>query len=175
MVVGGVDNAGDARQILTATSGVVATGEAFAAVDGATNAGAGLPVLGTGAGFYQPIFPMIFNGATWDRQFVCSLSLPISTAGGGTTQIIPLAGATVIRICHISLSWDAAVDWRIVEGTGANCVTDTADLTDDYHNITAIGLDFGAEAALRGGAGNAVCITQTGAGNSGGVVSYAQF
>lgn len=175
VVIGGVDNAGDVRQILTATSGVVATGEALAAVDGASNAGAGLPVLGTGAGFYQPIFPMAFNGATWDRQFLCSESAPISTVGAGTTEIIALAGTTIIRICHISLSWDAVVDFRIVEGTGVNCADGTSNITANYLDLSAIALDMGADAALRSSAGGAICITQTGAGNSGGVITYAQF
>lgn len=175
VVIGGVDNAGNAEQILTASSGVIATGEAFTAIDGASNAGAGLPVLGAGSGYYQPVWPLHFNGATWDRDFVCAQSAPVSTAGAGTAQIIALSGTTVIRVCHVSLSWDAAVDFRLVYGTGANCGTGTTNMTADYQNTTALALDFGNESALRGAAGNAVCLVQTGAGNSGGVVSYAQF
>lgn len=174
VVVGGVDNLGNAEQLAVSDLGILLLGLRSDAVDGVANSEAGRLMSTTGR-FYPSTFPHLFNGTTWDRSFICSQSVPISTAGAGTTQIIALSGTTVIRICHISLSWDAAVDFRIVQGTGANCGTGTANMTADYQNTTALALDFVPESSLRSAAGNAVCITQGGAGNSGGVVSYAQF
>lgn len=184
--IGGVDGPGNVQRMLIDTTGrlmVMASPAYPVHIEGTTGVGnppgGQEPVTIAGIDTAGNIERLLTSPAgelhTLNAGFSCSLSAPISTAGAGTTQIIALAGTTVIRICHISLSWDAAVDWRIVRGTGANCATGTVNMTDDYRNITAIGLDFGAEAALRGGAGSAVCMTQTGAGNSGGVVSYAQF
>ena len=175
LVIGGRDGGGDARLLFVATDGQLPLGWAVPGADTVNNAAQGLLRNAAGTTLFLGMFQYSFNGATWDRQFVCSESAPIATAGAGTTQIIALNGTTVIRICHISLSWDAAVDFRLVRGTGANCGTGTANLTADYQNTTAVALDFGVDAALRATAGDAVCMTQTGVGNSGGVVIYAQF
>lgn len=175
VIVGGVSPTGNAQQVVVTSVGIPATTLQFAALDGSSNAQQGLLQTQNGTSIHLGIYSFLFNGITWDRHYVCAQSVPISTAGAGTSQIIALSGTTIIRICHISLSWDAAVDWRIVQGTGANCGTGTANLTADYQNITSIALDFGTDGAVRSAAGSAVCITQAGAGNSGGVVSYAQF
>ncbi|MBF6570524.1 MAG: hypothetical protein IVW54_16780 [Candidatus Binataceae bacterium] len=122
----------------------------------------------------QPTYPFKFNGATWDRDFTCPLSAPITfTAASGSLQIVAASGATIVRICHISISSSAASNWTIQYGTGANCGTGTAALTGAYNNVTTFALDFAG--TLRTPASQALCLNSSVAVTAGGVVTYAQF
>jgi hypothetical protein len=115
------------------------------------------------------------NAGTWFNEFGCTEQATISLTAG-TTQIIAAAASEVIRVCHISISWDATVDFSLVSGTGANCATGPANLTGVYRAITAIALDMeSSHASIRAAASQAVCVTQTGAANGGGVVVFARY
>lgn len=119
----------------------------------------------------------LIDGSTgsWFNEFGCTQQAAI-TLTAGTTEVVALSAGLRIRVCHISLSWDATVDFSLVEGTGSNCGTGTASLTGVYQDITGVALDLNSSnAPVRGSASNAVCVTQTGAANGGGVVVYARF
>lgn len=127
------------------------------------------------AGNSSAVWP---NDLSMESEFSCSQSAAISfTAGGaGSTEIIPLVLERIIRICHISFSGTVATNVKIVQGTGANCVTGPVDRTGPYQNVTSLALDFGSDGALRTTlTGQAVCLNVSGAVTIGGVVTFAQF
>ena len=149
-----------------------------ALTDGATNSP---DILGVGNGAvnvaaYSPTLPFAFNGATWDRQFVCPLSAPITfTASSGSLQIVGLTAAQIIRVCHVSLASDTATNITLQYGTGSNCAGGTTALTGAYNGVKTLALDFGPEAALRTASANAFCVSSSASATIGGVVSYAKF
>jgi len=103
----------------------------------------------------------------------CTLSRTISLAGAGSTEIVPLVANKRIYICHVSLSTTASEDIKLVQGTGANCAGAPSDLTGVYKSVLAIALDlFGM---LKTGSGQALCVNQSAAQVTGGVVIYAQY
>ncbi len=167
VLLGGLAGAGTVRGMVygfrtsgAATSGIVAQ------VEGEEATGA--------AATTNPLMEGLFNDAgTIEYGFVCDLSADFDITAG-TTQIIALAAGDIIRVCHISVSWDAVVDFAIVEGTGANCGTGTNSLTGTYQDINAMTLDYTSRGALRGAAAQALCVVQTGAANGGGSVTYQQ-
>ena len=150
------------------------TGAATAQTDGATNSPT-VPTVGAGPSAETvPSYPYKFNGATWDRDFVCPLSAPITyTAASGSLQIVAASGSTIIRVCHVSISTSVATNITLQYGTGSNCGTGTNPLTGAYNNVTSIALDlFGT---LRTPASQALCIVSSASVTAGGVVTYAQF
>jgi hypothetical protein len=157
--------------------GVVPANNSVGTSDGVTDASLNIMANGSGTYLYNFALPIVFNGSTWDRQFVCSLKTPVITLSDATrTVLVAASGATNIRICHIHFSTSgAAEEFTISTGTGSACGTGTA-VIDDYLNTTAIAMDFQPTAALRGGASNAVCVTQSGGAQTAKVVAiYAQF
>ena len=107
--------------------------------------------------------------------FVCNQSAVVNLTASGNTQIIALSASKSIRICHISLSFDAASNFSLREGTGSDCGTSDTALTGVYLAINSITLDFGADAALRGSSAQALCVLLSTTVNVGGVITYAQF
>lgn len=152
-------------------------GISLAQADGINNTASVIATgpTGTPTASFAQIFPYRFNGSTWDREFACTNRAAFDLAGAGNTQIIAASGTTSVRICHISLSTTPPEDIKFTEGTGANCVTGTADLTGLYKQVTALAFDFGSVGALRGSASQAICINQSSAQAAGGVVIYAQY
>jgi hypothetical protein len=148
-------------------------GISTAQADGISNTQT-IPAPGGVAGA-ERVFSHVFNGSTWDRAFICTNQAAITLTAAGNTQIIALSGSTVIRICHISIAAAAAEDIKITRGTGADCAGGTADVTGLYRSATSLALDFQPTAALRGAAGEAICINQSAMVNAGGVVVYAQY
>lgn len=104
----------------------------------------------------------------------CTLSAVIALTASGNTEIIAASGTTAIRICHISIAGPNVQDVRLTQGTGTNCGTGTSNLTGLYGSITSLAFDWGTGAALTATAGNAVCVNQSGANTTGGVVIYAR-
>ena len=109
------------------------------------------------------------------QGFSCTSSTTISITGSGNTQIIAAVTDQLVRICHISLSFDANSDFSIREGTGTDCGTNDIALTGTYLDINSIALDFGAVGALRNSASQALCLNFGSSVNAGGVITYAQF
>lgn len=120
--------------------------------------------------------PTLFNGATWDPEYSCTNSAPISVSGSGNTQILALTASAVIRICHISwsVSDGSALGVKLTTGTGSNCGTGTADLTGLYTS-PGVALDFGTSAALRGPTSAALCMNLASGVAVGGTLVYAKF
>ena len=150
-------------------------GVATAQADGASNT----PTLPTALGVASTVreYPFAFNGSTWDRQFACTNQTAVITLTDATrTVLVAASGSTNIRICHIHFTTSgAAEEVTLSSGTGSACGTGTA-VIDDYLNTTALVMDFQPTAALRGGASNAICVTQSGGAQTAKVFAiYAQF
>ena len=134
-----------------------------------------MPSVGAGPSAETvPSYPYKFNGATWDRDFVCTLSAPITfSAASGSVQIVGLASSQIIRVCHLSISSSAATNFTINYGTGSACGTGTNPLSGAYNNVTTLALDFFG--TLRTPASQALCLNSSVSITAGGTVTYAQF
>lgn len=108
-------------------------------------------------------------------EFRCDQQAAITLTAAGNTEIIALTAAQTIRICHVSIAMAASQDVKFTRGTGANCATGTADVTGLYRSVTSLALDFTNKAPLVGASGEAICVNQSAATNSGGVVIFAKF
>ena len=137
-------------------------------------AGAVTPVDGlSNAANVHQVYPFEWNGATWDRQLVCTSRAAIALAGAGNTQIVAAVAATRIRVCHLSLAFQAAVDVQVTEGTGANCAVGTANVTGLYEDVLTAAFDF--DSPLLGTLAQALCINLGAGITGGGVITYAQY
>lgn len=164
----------DGTVVTTVGGAGAAVATSVALADGvASNAARLLTPTGPVADAPAAALPMIFNGATWDRQFTCTQSAPITIPSNGTFQII--AGANVTRICHIVVGLSAASNIQLIEGTQAvsPCDTGTATLINTLPATLAYTDDFWG--GLRTASGAAVCLVVTSNVTGGGVVTYAQF
>lgn len=172
--VAGVTAAGG---VIPATQGPVVIGIASAgglarqafgmnAVDDGDN---GANMLSTGLS--------LFNGATYNREFQCTLSAAITLAAGTDVVIVTNGGgSTVTKICGFSFSSDTSADVTIRQGTGATCATNQVALSGAYENVLGLALDFGNNGALRTTvAARDVCLHFSAASTVGGIVTYAQF
>lgn len=168
---------GTAVAVLRPSSGSFASPSTInvAAADGSSNGGA-LTTKYLGGNGFPLIYPMIYNGATWDRSFYCNLTATVSVTAAATTQIIALSGTTKIRVCSFSVSMSAAGTAQWIQGTGANCGSTTANLT--AATTLATGTPWtvaaGQGAVFTGTAGNALCLAAV-TGNVVGFVTYAQY
>jgi hypothetical protein len=159
--------------------GIVPGGVSTAFADGVSNTGV-IPQAdnaGTPAAAAARVFPMNFNGSTWDRNFICPLNAKVALSGTGYTQIIALSGSTVIRLCKVfvtSSSGGSPVLNTITlgYGTGSNCASGTTDLL-AAGGVAGIDEDFGG--ALRTAAGNAFCVKEATANSDPVTVTYAQY
>jgi hypothetical protein len=178
VLTGGRDSASNVEAILTNTNGaILPAGQNVGLADAGSNT-VTVPASNNGLASAQQIatpYPYRFNGTTWDREFACTNRAVFNLSGAGDTQIIAASGSTVVRICHISLSTTPPEDIKITQGTGVNCATGPADLTGLYKQVTALAFDFGNVGALRSSASQAICINQSLAQATGGVVIYAQY
>lgn len=172
----GIDTAGNVRPPLFNTAGVAPIGAAGSAADGIANSIVGLTVCATGFTCYQPIWPYVFNGSTWDRSYACTNTAAISVSAAATTEIIALTASTKIRICSGLLSISLTGTATIVQGTGTNCGTGQAGLTGAINLTTATPVPFngGSSPLLQATTANAVCITAA-TGNVTGWFTYAKF
>lgn len=169
VLIGGHDSAGTplAHVIQTDTfGGILPSGVTAPLADGISNtetvpafAQAGASVAGTVRNMdYE------FNGSTWDRRAGCSRATPVITnlAGSGNTQIFAGTAAQNIYICDIEFSTGVAEDFKLTEGTGANCVTGTADASALMKNILAWSLTpaGGRASRITQTAGDSLCANQ---------------
>ena len=137
-------------------------------------AGAATPADGlSNAALVHQIYPFRFNGATWDRDAVCTNRATIALAGAGNTQIVAAVAAQRIRVCHLSLAFQAAVDVQLTEGTGANCAVGTANVTGLYEDVLSMALDL--DSPIVGTLAQALCVNLGAGITGGGVITYAQY
>lgn len=115
------------------------------------------------------------GGAQFEAAMVCNLQAAIAVTASGLSQLIALTSNSEIRVCHVSMSGDAAVNVKFSTGTGSACGTGTADLTGLYYGVNSLALDFGPASNLRVPTSQALCVSLSGAANWGGVVIYSKF
>ncbi len=118
----------------------------------------------------------IFNGATWDRQFLCPHQVLVTLADATLTALVPVSGATVVRVCSVHMSTSGAPETvSLLQGTGVACAGAPVTI-DAFLGVTALAIDYSPNGALRTAASNGLCVQQSGAAQAAKVwVSYAQF
>jgi len=127
----------------------------------------GNPVI-TG-GYGSGVAPGVVAGNT-----VCDLNAPITlAAAAGYTEIIPLAAARSIRVCHISLSMTAPVDINLARAPAGACAGPVA-ITGVYSTAMALSMDF-VNGPVVLTAANSLCINLGQAVAGGGLVTYALY
>lgn len=104
-------------------------------------------------------------------------SAAISVAASTTTQIVALATGKWIFVTSFDFMSAGTLNATLVYGTGSSCGTGTTSLTGAYPLIAQAGIakGNGTGIVLVIPAGNALCITTSGASQVSGSVSYAQF
>lgn len=173
--VSGKDTNGNMQPIFVGTSGQVVMGLATSAGDGSTNGTEIWPSTGAGTGrlavdLYQ------FNGTTWDRDFYCSTSIPISTAAAATSQLIALISGKAIHVCGFTIVGAGATNVTFEYGTGATCGTGTTVLTGAMPLAANTSVNVQAnQEVFRAPAGNALCMINSAAIQVSGFLSYAQY
>jgi hypothetical protein len=176
---GGVDSGGVARALATDAVGqqAIANAVSAASVSGVSLSTRSLTDY-LGFPIYNREIPYLFNGATLDLQYGCPNSVIVDDSTSGNVQIIAASGATQVHICKASFTTAAAVNIQFTQGTGANCVVGTANLSGLYQLPVASGVfeDFMSDRApLVGAASQAVCLNLSTTTRTTGQVWYAQF
>lgn len=176
VVVGAINNASAAGGAPVIVAGSDANGlvkrlqtdpQGNAIVVGSSVAGAALAD--------RPVNIGTSDGVNIVQPFICTLQASFNLSGSGNTQIIAASGATVIKICSLSLASSASLDLKLTQGTGANCVTGNADVTGLFKGIQGLDFQWGPTQSVRGAASQAICVNQSAANTTGGIVTYAQF
>ena len=168
----------DVRRVLTDTSGRPINdplGAATAQADGTTNT-PNVPEA-NGAAITVPVYPFLFNGLTWDREFHSTNQVQIVLTGTAQ-KLVAQVSAKTTRLTHISFAMSAAADASIVQGTTTTTPCDTTQvvLAGPYKNITALALDFGNISPLADTLVNVdTCLIFSGSVTAGGVALYANF
>ena len=175
--IGGVDSGGTGFIFPLFVDGfgaiILSGGSPSALADGTSNSI--ISIANTqGPNSQTQIFPMVFNGATWDRQFACTHEGSLSSSSSGNQQIIALAGGQTIRICAIDFSTSIPETVLITQGTGSNCGTGTGTIKSV---LSAINFDFepGPLYPITASSANAVCINPAAAQAFSVNFTYAQF
>lgn len=106
----------------------------------------------------------------------CTLSAAIELAPAviGVQQIVALTAGQTIRVCGITLANSATADIRLVQGTGANCVTGPANVTGTLRNVLSW-VDAWQSNPLTLASAQALCLSSSAAVNIGGVILYGKF
>lgn len=125
----------------------------------------------------RPLLTCLFFSVAAFAADRCPLQANIAlTSVTGNQQVIaiPAANGRPIYICHVSLSWAVATlsQFKIVEGTGANCASNAVDRTGTYKDVTSMVLPFD-NSPLYIAPGRAVCLYFSGTVSPGGVIRYA--
>jgi hypothetical protein len=133
-------------------------------------------VTGRLYGYRQPsvtLVPGISSGGALAIYSGCTNSLPFDTGVAVLKEIVPAVAGKLVRVCHISLSTSPAENVWISQSVGAACAGGTAALTGTYIGITGFALDLNG--AMLTGVGKALCIEQSVAQATGGLISYSQY
>lgn len=101
----------------------------------------------------------------------------VNLSGSGNTQIVAASGVLNIYICDLEFSTGTPEDFKLTEGTGANCGSGTADATALLKNISAWSLTPGggfAGARITATNGDALCANQANAQAAGVTLWFLQ-
>jgi hypothetical protein len=174
-IIGGKNGAGTAQVAnVEATSGSINTVFQTTGVDAVPNASLA-QLLGNNVPVVPEMAPYSFNGASWDRSYVCTLTSIFDTSAAGNTLLVAASGSTKIRICRWSAQDVGTGNTiQLQQGTGATCAGGTTGLWMIYVKISTIAEDF-PYGPLVAAASNAVCINLVNATRVTGVIQYVQF
>jgi len=88
------------------------------------------------------------------------LSVPISTASSGNTQLVGLTASQIIYACGYDFIAAGTVNVKFTYGTGASCGTGTTDITGAYNLTAQTGLarTNAGHVQFKGAVSNAACI-----------------
>jgi hypothetical protein len=171
VLIAGWDATNIQRLLLDGGGSIVPASQTTSTADGVSNL-VNNPNLGGISGF-SFVMPYAFNGATWDREFLCTNSAVINTSSSGLTELVALAASKRVRVCHFTAVAASPVTITLDYGTGSACGSGTTALTGAMTSITTIDTDFRGE--LRTASANALCINLGTGVSTQGVVTYAQY
>lgn len=122
------------------------------------------------------------TGANDNAKINCTANAFLNMTTATTTEIVALSGSTHIYVCSFSVvsEGDVASTVKFVSGTGSNCATSQEDRSSGMilGAGATVGVARGSGEGMilkTGAAGDALCVTSSGAANVGIDVSYAQF
>lgn len=105
------------------------------------------------------VVPLSYTTIGYVAPLLCNLRASVNLSASGSKEIIPEpAAGFVVRICHIDISMQSAVDLKLVDGTGADCATGPSDLTGLAKNVVTYVQDYGVGSPLPATATSAVCV-----------------
>lgn len=200
VMIGG--NAGGVlRTFFTDTSGFMyQAGINFALADDQNNTVNMLAINNSGNGGLR-VFPMVFDGTTWDRKpgnstagtlvggrghgaagsyypvNACERSAVINVAAGATQELVSVDGTRQVRVCAFAITADtAATTAQFQSGTGTTCGTGTTNLTGAMRLADEGGLAMGSGLGeiFKTAPSQALCIAAV-TGAVTGIVSYVQY
>ena len=114
----------------------------------------------------------------------CNATALINTAVAGTTQLVAAAATQRIYVCawEVLTSSTTATNVNLVAGTGTNCGTGTTTISETvrFPGLTSASLEAKVSGApfwrgLATAAGQALCVSSSGAAQVDGIVYYTQF
>ncbi len=179
VLVGGSDGTNVATMRVNTDGAAVQAALTTSIADGDPNNNAQTPEGfngGTTQSLRYFVRPYLFNGSTWDRQFLCPNQVLVTLADATLTALVTVSGATVIRVCSVHVTTSGAAETvSLLQGTGVACAGSPVTI-DAYLGVTAFVSDYSPNGALRTAASNGLCVQQSGAAQAAKVwVSYAQF
>jgi hypothetical protein len=127
-----------------------------------------------------PIAGLLFLLQTWSAaaQRACDRASFVDAIGATpTAEFVPGAPGQRVYICGVVLTATGnAAGFRLVSGTGTNCATDTANMTNVYQlpngGVLVNRIPFTGETTA---IGHALCAIVTGTGTVNATVYWAQF
>jgi len=115
----------------------------------------------------------------------CDKSAFLKMTSATTTEIVPLTAGEIVHVCYFNIVGGGATTTKFVSGTGANCGSNTVDLTPAYdlaaQTVLSAGSGIGEvlstqpTGALDAQNGRALCATNSAAQNASIFVKYAKF
>jgi hypothetical protein len=176
--------AGQAQMVRCNTAGLLETVTAIGTSDGQTVANGACSMTSNGSALCPLVYPFtkVSGSNIFNAQFVCDKTAKLNALAAATTQIVALAASQKIRVCSMSVSNNnaTATTLKMVEGTGSNCGTGTADVTSLWNigatTTSPIFMAWGnGGAIITTTAADALCFTSSAASSLEITITYAQF
>lgn len=127
--------------------------------------------------------PIVISGANANPKINCTNNAFLNMTSATTTEIVALSGSTIIYVCSFSIvsNGGTATNVKFVDGTGTNCATSQSDRSANMPFTAAantVGISRGSGEGMilkTSTAGDALCVTSSGAATIAVDISYAQF
>jgi len=166
-------------EIRTDTSGqLVPSGVSAAVADGGSNTALQPQVgnAGTPGAARVVTLPQNFNGSTWDKNFVCPLSVDVALSGTGYTEIVVGTASQVIRICNLFVTSVSAGAPTVNTFTVASAtITTCASPTELLLAGGVTGLDSVFNGTIRSASGASICVKEATANSDKVTISYVKY